>query len=1149
LIDEKLVLSLVTYSDRREGDTTFLTALIELTEQGLKEYERVIEIVAAFVKMLREKGPQKYLFDELSQVERLSFEFRNQRESAETAVTLAKSLQDYHKDIIQDILEGESVVTEYNEKSIKELIDQMVPDNMLVALVSHSCKDFVNTEEKWYKTMYSYEDFSEGMKKLLYEPKVGPSKNGKRLDLPPANILIPKNVDLLPKLTDPPIFPKKVKTTEASTIWYKRDHKFDVPKGYGYCSIQTNDNGFPMVGDSQVFLSFYFKIFFEDIREFMYMAEMAGITCKMEIMFDKLTLAFHGFNESLPALVDCFLNKLKEFQPEKSEELFDIKLTEVKNNVITTLKKTLYLLALKNYNVGLTYFGPDQYQYLQLLEQYTFDKFVHMAKNWLKNIRLKWFIAGNLLEQNAIDIALAGEKLLVVNKVPEDSIITFKTMTIPDHTEYLVIDKTYNQEEVNSCIISYFQGKPFLDTELKELAKNHVAIDFIKQSTFDYLRTKLQLGYVVSVSNANLNRILGARFLVQSDKMHPEGIYQKINEYLQNAWNTIKNMTDEQFKVHVEAVCVPLRQEYMNLAEESTTYWKEISRNENLFDRKEKIVEALQSLKRDEVISYFYNLFFGNARRYDYEIVSAQHWEENVKTIKENEESARNRGNKRIKVDSFEQMREINSAFPDIYLLNKKNFKDTSFKVEPDNISKEDPVKLNNLIDGVWTEGKTYSSIIDPLNGGKFIQMPDVNKNELKEFAESLSKAPATGLHNPLTNTYRYSLYGEICKRAYELLSKESVTAHFAKLIQRVAPKDCYKACGEVRKVKEFLAQFSGEGVFSLVYSQSHPDKPEDLIKMNCRWPLGAVAVITPSSSPLELPAIQMLSALFMGNKVILKPSSKTSLVIEEFLRLLHHCGMPLEDCDLIHCKGETFENLYTMCDIKMTQFTGSTKVAEKLNACTKERVYMKTNADHWKVFAPDASSMNLNRLAFNCDQNRFIEDFLIVSKNLAGTEFYEKLKGLAGKRNLKEFTVAPVLSATNKDYEAYRDYALSLGGSKILFGGKELEGHSIPSCYGAWEPSAYFVPLKHLNDPQTLSKLKQKPFGPTQIISEYEDIDELLAVLKHVPLRQTITISNDSAFKKRIMERSIQTTGDAWYDQPPTTSELIKITWSKDYE
>jgi len=553
-------------------------------------------------------------------------------------------------------------------------------------------------------------------------------------------------------------------------------------------------------------------------------------------------------------------------------------------------------------------------------------------------------------------------------------------------------------------------------------------------------------------------------------------------------------------------------------------------------------------------------LFFENVKRYDYEIVAVQHRKKNLETIAENEESAKKRKNKRIKVVSFEQMREINFALPNIYLLNKMKLTETYFKVDPDKMSEKYPVKLSNLIYPEWKKGESYSSIIDPLNGGEFIKIPNTKEEELKQFASSLKEVGETGLHDPSTNTDRYALYGEICKRAQELLSKEAVTAHFTKLIQRVASKDYYKACGEVRRVKEFLAQFSGDGIFSLVCSQSHPDEAKDQVKVKRGWPLGVVAVITPLSSPLELPAIEMLSALFMGNKVILKPNSKISLVIEEFLRLLHHCGMPLGDCDLIHCGGGTFRRLYQMCDINMTQFIGSKDIAEKFIPFTGKRIRIQTSTICWKIFTPDTSNMNLHTLASECAQNRWTEDFLIVSKSLANTEFYEKLKSSADKRNLKELIIGHVLCETNKEYETYGEFVLSLKGSAILFGDKKLKEHAITSYYRPWQPTAYLVPFNHFTNPQVFSKLKQKPFGPIQIITEYETVDKLLQVLKQIPLERPIVVSKDpmlrSTVLKQIENEAAKPDGeladvlqDIWHSQVATTSDFIKMKWSKNYE
>jgi delta 1-pyrroline-5-carboxylate dehydrogenase len=38
------------------------------------------------------------------------------------------------------------------------------------------------------------------------------------------------------------------------------------------------------------------------------------------------------------------------------------------------------------------------------------------------------------------------------------------------------------------------------------------------------------------------------------------------------------------------------------------------------------------------------------------------------------------------------------------------------------------------------------------------------------------------------------------------------------------------------------------------------------------------------------------MGALMMGNRPTLKPAEQTSLVMEQFVRLLHHCGVPKTD-------------------------------------------------------------------------------------------------------------------------------------------------------------------------------------------------------------------------------------------------------------
>ena len=55
-----------------------------------------------------------------------------------------------------------------------------------------------------------------------------------------------------------------------------------------------------------------------------------------------------------------------------------------------------------------------------------------------------------------------------------------------------------------------------------------------------------------------------------------------------------------------------------------------------------------------------------------------------------------------------------------------------------------------------------------------------------------------------------------------------------------------------------------------------------------------------------------------MGNKPVVKSASTVSLVIEQYLRMLHHCGLPKSDIDLIHCGGRTMNELITTAPIRM---------------------------------------------------------------------------------------------------------------------------------------------------------------------------------------------------------------------------------------
>ncbi|CAK4628739.1 unnamed protein product [Aphanomyces euteiches] len=447
-------------------------------------------------------------------------------------------------------------------------------------------------------------------------------------------------------------------------------------------------------------------------------------------------------------------------------------------------------------------------------------------------------------------------------------------------------------------------------------------------------------------------------------------------------------------------------------------------------------------------------------------------------------------------------------------------------KINPDTVSGEQPGEIHNLLNGEWVGTKKWEGIKDPMTGKVFLNVPLTQKDELQPFIDNMRSTPKHGLHNPFKNVERYLLYGDISHKAAAMLREPHIEHYFCRLIQRVAPKSYVQARNEVVVTRKFLENFSGDQVRFLARSFGVPGDHLGQMSTGHRWPYGPVALITPFNFPFEIPVLQLFGALYMGNRVTLKLDSKVAVVMYEALRMFHECGLPTTDVDFINSDGPVMNELLLKGHPKNTLFTGSSAVAEKLAAELKGRI-----------------------------------------KTKAG--FEDKIKALAARRTLDDLTVGPVLTVTTKRMLDHVDNLLKIPGARLAFGGKELKNHSIPSCYGAIEPTAVFVPLKEATKLENFDLVTTEIFGPLQVITEYEsdaDVETVLSMLERMEAHLTASVvSNDFAFQQHILAHTVngttyngiraRTTGapqNHWFGPAGDpragaigTPEAIKLVWS----
>lgn len=139
-----------------------------------------------------------------------------------------------------------------------------------------------------------------------------------------------------------------------------------------------------------------------------------------------------------------------------------------------------------------------------------------------------------------------------------------------------------------------------------------------------------------------------------------------------------------------------------------------------------------------------------------------------------------------------------------------------------------------------------------------------------------------------------------------------------------------------------------------------------------------------------------------------------------------------------------------------------------------------------------------------------------------------QKLKDLAGRRNLQDGTIGPVLTWNNEAIKRHIDDVLSIPGAQLEFGGKELTGHKIPGCYGSYEPTAISVPLKEIVNDKYFDIVTTELFGPFQIITTYndDDLDCVLEILERMENHLTAAVvSNDPIFLHKILGNTVNGT------------------------
>jgi insulysin len=145
--------------------------------------------------------------------------------------------------------------------------------------------------------------------------------------------------------------------------------------------------------------------------------------------------------------------------------------------------------------------------------------------------------------------------------------------------------------------------------------KHNVLIDLLNQlayePSYDQLRTKEQLGYVVGTGVRRARGTQGFQILVQGDR-HPAYVETRIDNFLNDLGVVFQNMTEDQFLKKRQSFSDQKAHKVKSLSERNGILWSEISLEQYNFKRQEMEIQQLENITLTDFVN-FYERYIGSS--------------------------------------------------------------------------------------------------------------------------------------------------------------------------------------------------------------------------------------------------------------------------------------------------------------------------------------------------------------------------------------------------------------------------------------------------------------------------------------------------------------------------------------------------------
>ena len=485
----------------------------------------------------------------------------------------------------------------FDTNLIKEYLNYLTPQNVLITVAAQNLPTDKTTH--WYQTPYSMSQIPADTLAKWNEASLIEG-----IKLPEHNQIVTEHLTLLEDNKDVSSIPQKQLSKEGFELWHRTNTEFQSPKADIYINIRS-----PKANDSaqaSVEGNLFAKMINDSLNEYSYPAYLAGLDYTFYRNSRGVTIKVSGYSEKLETLLNTVLDAV--FNAPLTQNRFDIYKEEITRAYRNEAKDKPYSLAYKSLMTLLmssTWSLPERLNAAEHLELTDIETY---RKTLLQEIQVVMLTHGNLTEDTATALANNVQQTLFKQSKPTQVPSNKVSQLSKGEISGLDLQTKHN----DSVLLTYYQGNEISD---QERAFAGLMSQVISTPFYNQVRTEKQRGYIVFATPMPLARVPGFTLITQSHVVSPKTLANDYQSFLFEFKDTLSNMADDEFAQHKAGLITKLNEKPQRLSQLSDLYWQQIDQQQTGFDTRERLIAAIETITKPQLLEFYDRFFFGDESR------------------------------------------------------------------------------------------------------------------------------------------------------------------------------------------------------------------------------------------------------------------------------------------------------------------------------------------------------------------------------------------------------------------------------------------------------------------------------------------------------------------------------------------------------